>query len=55
MLQGHSAIIGLKQLPAPAGPHIADQTFAGDSRLFQGVPARIARYCNIYDEGDAAD
>lgn len=55
MLQGHSAIIGLKQPPPPAGPHIADQTFAGDSCLFQGVSARIARHCNIYDEGDAAD
>src|SRR4029453_11409392 len=55
MLQGHSAIIGLKQPPAPAGPPIADQTFAGESPLFQGVPACIAPHCNIYDEGDAAD
>jgi CRP/FNR family nitrogen fixation transcriptional regulator len=54
MLQGHSAIIGLKRPPAASGPHIADQTFAEASR-FQDVPARIiARHCNIYDEGDAA-
>src|SRR5262249_43645180 len=54
MLQAYSATIGVKRPPA-AGPHIADQSFAGHSGLFQGVPARVARHCNIYDEGDAPD